>query len=96
MNNGNAIAKFALGQTITTPGALKVLAANGRAPAEFLDRHARGDWGQLSASDAQLNDAAIEYADRIMSAYDLADGGRVWVITEADRSRTCVLLPSEY
>jgi hypothetical protein len=96
METNTLNAKFALGRTVATPGALEALAANGQTPAEFLDRHVRGDWGQVCAGDGQLNDEAILNGDRILSAYILANRERLWIITEADRSSTCVLLPSEY
>jgi hypothetical protein len=89
-------AKFALGKVVATAGALEALAACGQTPAEFLDRHVCGDWGIVSPGDGQLNDAALVNGDRILSAYDMANGKRLWIITEADRRSTCVLLPSEY
>jgi hypothetical protein len=65
----------------------------------FLDRHFRGDWGDVCKEDAALNDAAVTNGSRILSSYPLdtlAEESRVWIITEADRSRTTVLFPSEY
>jgi hypothetical protein len=88
--------KFPLGSLVATPAALAVLAASGQTPAEFLDRHARGDWGEVSKGDARLNDAAVRNGERILSAYKTTDGKRIWIITEADRSSTCILLPDEY
>jgi hypothetical protein len=64
-------------------------------PAEFLDRHVRGDWGELSKADARLNDDAMKVGERILSAYTTNAGERLWTITEADRSSTCLLLPEE-
>ena len=96
LENGNATTHFPLGKVVGTPGALRVLAANGRTPAEFLDRHARGDWGQVDAEDGRINDEALRSGDRLVSAYLLAGGERIWIITEADRLCTCILLPSEY
>jgi hypothetical protein len=72
------------------------LEAAGQAPAEFLERHIRGDWGEVSKGDARLNDAAVRDGERILSAYTTKDGERLWIITEADRSSTCLLLPEEY
>jgi hypothetical protein len=89
----NGTARFALGQVVGTPGALRALAAAGKTPAEFLTRHVSGDWGDVSAETAHLNDGG---GDRILSIYALADGQCIWVLTEADRSSTCILLPSEY
>jgi hypothetical protein len=88
--------KFALGSLVATPAALEALATSGQSPAEFLSRHAAGDWGDVSAGDARLNDAAVRDGERVLSAYRTAGGVKLWVITEADRSSTCILLPSEY
>jgi hypothetical protein len=65
-------------------------------PAAFIDRHARGDWGEVSGDDWNLNDEAIENGDRLLSAYRTSKGERLWIITERDRSSTCLLLPDEY
>lgn len=62
----------------------------------YVRRHAWGDWGDVSADDAQANEAALREDARILSAYELATGERLWIITEADRSSTTVLLPDEY
>jgi hypothetical protein len=72
------------------------MAKTGHDPLEFLNRHRAGDWGDLSAEDRQANDAAVTESGRILSAYTLRDGTRIWIITEADRTSTCVLLPEEY
>ena len=88
--------RFALGQVVATPAALQALEAAGQAPAEFLERHIRGDWGEVSKGDARFNDAAVRDGERILSAYTTKDGERLWIITEADRSSTCLLLPEEY
>jgi hypothetical protein len=88
--------KFPLGALVATPGALEALERAGQSPAEFLDRHARGDWGEVSTGDARLNDAAVKNGERILSAYRTKAGERIWIITEADRSSTCILLPDEY
>jgi hypothetical protein len=63
---------------------------------EFLARHAGGDWGNVSPDDAQENDISTERGFRILSAYGLKTGTNIWIITEADRSSTCILLPEEY
>lgn len=65
-------------------------------PLEFLARHAGGDWGNVSPDDAQENDLSTEQGFRILSAYSLNNGTNIWIITEADRSSTCILLPEEY
>lgn len=87
---------FPLGQTVATPGALEALERNREAARTFLGRHQSGDWGDLDAHDRTENDRAVIQETRILSAYRLTDGTRIWVITEADRSSTCILLPDEY
>lgn len=87
---------FSLGRLVATPGALQALAASGHSPADFLARHAGGDWGEVDAEDQRLNDEALTRGERLLSAYRTAKGVRLWVITEADRSVTTLLLPEEY
>lgn len=89
-------ARFTLGQTVATPGALSALTASGQSPCEFLRRHISGDWGELDAEDQQSNEDAVLHGERLLSAYRTCTGTKLWVITEADRSSTCVLLPDEY
>src|SRR4051812_21018715 len=91
-----APAMFALGRVVATPGALAALVRSGEDPADFLARHAVGDWGEVDAGDARANDRAVRDGRRILSAYRTRLGERVWLITEADRSSTCLLLPDEY
>jgi hypothetical protein len=88
--------KFALGQILATPGALKALEESSQSPAEFLARHASADWGEVDAEDAKENELSVEQGFRILSAYRTSKGVRLWIITEADRSATTVLLPDEY
>ena len=88
--------KFSLGQVVATPGALDLLRESGENPADFLTRHVQGDWGEVCQEDRQLNDQALVDGSRVLSAYRTSKGGRLWVITEADRSSTCLLKPSEY
>ena len=93
--------QFSLGQVVATPGALDVLENAGQTVEEFLNRHHRGDWGDLSDDDAALNDEALRDGSRLLSAYHLTTGVKIWVITEAaddegDRSATTLLLPDEY
>ena len=88
--------KFDLGQLVATPGALEALQDSGQCPDDFLSRHAQGDWGGVCSEDKGLNDQALIDGSRILSAYRTLKNVRLWVITEADRSSTCVLLPSEY
>jgi hypothetical protein len=89
-------ARFPLGQTFITPGAQDALAQSGQSARAFLSRHVTGDWGDLGADDKAENDFSVDKYLRIFSAYHTADGVKVWVITEADRSATTILLPSEY
>ena len=65
-------------------------------PDKFLARHASGDGGELSESGRQANEHALERGLRVLSAYRLRTGEKVWIITEADRSSTTILLPAEY
>ena len=88
--------KFDLGQIVATPGALEALESAGQNPTEFLTRHVAGDWGELDQEDQQANNDALESGARLLSAYRTADETKIWIITEADRSSTCILLPSEY
>ena len=88
--------KFELGQTVITPGAIVALTFNSVSPQMLLHRHSHGDWGDLSEEDKALNDQAVEGEGRILSAYSLEDGTRVWIISEWDRSASTILLPSEY
>ena len=88
--------KFSLGQVVATPGALAAFEASGDSLFDYLARHQSGDWGDLTADDRYENEYALVHNLRILSAYRLSNGVRIWVITEADRSSTCVLLPDEY
>ncbi len=88
--------KFPLGHLVATPGALSALRKTGQSPTEFLDRHVSGDWGDLEAEDRQENELSLREGFRILSAYNLEDRTKIWIITEADRSSTCILLPEEY
>jgi len=84
-----------LGKVVATPGALKLLLERGEDPFDFLSRHATGDWGDLCAFDRQQNEKALRVGARIFSSY-VTSAGKVWIITEADRSITTILLPEEY
>jgi hypothetical protein len=91
-----------LGRIFATPGALQVLTAMRLSPLRLLARHVRGDWGDLDEHDREQNKLAVLTGLRVLSAYEMERtiDGRVirsfWVITEADRSSTTVLLPDEY
>ncbi len=97
--------RFALGQVVATPGALALLDRARVSPLSVLARHLRGDWGAVDAHDASLNELAVLAGSRILSSYEVRDESaetssaaaeRLWFITEADRSVTTLLLPSEY
>ena len=88
--------KFPLGQTVATPGVVEAFERNGQSPITFLRRHLRGDWGELDQEDVAENEFSLRHGLRFLSAYNLKDGPRIWIITEADRSSTTILLPSEY
>ena len=87
---------FSLGRVVATPGALDALAEAGQEPVDFLDRHACGNWGVVPEDDWALNDDALRRGGRILSSYRLANGQKLWIITEVDRSATTLLLPDEY
>lgn len=83
-----------LGQLVITPGALEVISQEEIMTA--LSRHRRGDWGIVKAEDWKENDLSLREGFRILSAYETRGGTKFWVITEADRSSTCLLIPHEY
>jgi len=88
------VAVFKLGRIVATPNALQSLA-----PADILtgiQRHQAGDWGDLDAEDRGANDRALVQGTRLLSAYRAANGTRFWIITEASRAITTVLLPEDY
>lgn len=88
--------RFRPGQVVATPGALAALGENDSDCSEYLGRHLRGDWGDLCDDDKQANDEALKEGLRLLSAYRLRDGTKIWIITEADRSVTTALLPDDY
>jgi hypothetical protein len=87
---------FSLGHVVATPGALAALREAGQHVQDFLTRHSYGDWGELTDDDWKENNFAVTRALRLLSAYPLENGTTLWVITEADRSATTLLLPEEY
>lgn len=87
---------FPLGQVVATPGALDLLRRAAVDPADLLMRHQRGDWGHVPPDDAAANTQAVVAGSRILSSYPVADGQRLWILTEADRRVTTLLLPEEY
>ena len=88
--------KFSLGHVVGTPGAMAALVASGLSPGELLRRHAAGDWGDVSAADAKANDESLVGGERLLSSYRTSNGTKIWIITEADRSATTLLLPEEH
>jgi hypothetical protein len=88
--------KFPLGATVITSNALATLAPLNVDTALLLARHLSGDWGDMTTSDKKQNDDAITNGGRIFSSYRIKDGLDVWIITEADRSVTTILLPEDY
>ena len=81
-----------LGRLLSTPGAIDAMAMAGQEPMELIIRHRTGDWGEVDAEDWTANDQAIVDGERVLSAYTLQGGARVWIITEADNSVTNVEL----
>ena len=94
--------KFPLGRTLMTQGPQRVVndptdpRLTTRLLISLFDRHQAGDWGEVGTEDWALNDSALQDGNRLLSAYTLPNGVKVWVITEWDRSATTVLLPDEY
>ena len=95
-NKQSTITRFALGQTFITPGAEEALQIAGQTATEFLRRHMSGNWGELSDEDVKENEFSLKEGLRLLSAYQTGKGQKLWIITEADRSATTILLPSEY
>lgn len=104
-SDGHPSPRFPLGRVVATPGAMALLAATSVSPLALLARHLRGDWGDVDAHDATQNEIALLSGLRLLSAYSIQSsttGGEtdaprvIWVITEADRSVTTLLLPEEY
>ena len=103
-------ARFALGQIVATPGAIRLLEKTGFSAAALINRHVHGDWGDCCNEDAKQNEFAVANGERVFSVYRLVDAARLsatpvskrsdlptlWTITEFDRSVTTLLLPSEY
>lgn len=87
---------FKLGQVVATPGALDAMQYAEQDAGALLRRHVAGDWGEVPPEDAKENAYSVNRDLRILSAYTLSTGVKLWIITEADRSSTCILLPEEY
>ena len=90
------LTSFPLGQIVLTTGAFDALAIAHQSPLALLLRHASGDWGNLCKEDQAENACALQQGGRIMSSYTLNSSQTLWIITEADRSVTTLLLPLEY
>lgn len=88
--------KFSPGSIVATPGALAALEASGDDPMAYLVRHIAGDWGDVDEQDRRENELSLVHGLRLLSAYTLNSGAKIWIVTEADRSVTTVLLPEEY
>ena len=84
--------RFPLGSIVATPGAL----ALGLDLKAYLRRHHCGDWGELDDEDKETNEEALEHGMRLLSCYQVGGGKRIYIITEADRTNSCLLLPEEY
>ena len=81
---------------MATPGALAALQEAGQGALEFIRRQVTGDWGELSEEDKQENELSVREGFRILSSYTLKSGVKIWLISEAERSMTTILLPDEY
>lgn len=86
---------FSTGQIVATKAVFSHLQQHAINALQYIERHTKGDWGDIPAEDALENIFAIENGFRILSSYTIADA-KVWIITEADRSVTTLLFPSEY
>ena len=88
---------FPLGRIVATPGAIDALTRANQQPHDFLNRHVTGDRGsELPEEDKAENEYSLQHGFRILSSYKTAAGEKLWVITEADRSVSTLLLPEEY
>jgi hypothetical protein len=90
---GTAV-KFQCGRIVLTSSALNHLSHNDIRSA--IARHQNGDWGNLTDKDRQANDQALIESKGILSVYSSGDGKPFWIVTEADRSLTTILLPEDY
>jgi hypothetical protein len=88
--------RFGLGVVVATLGAPEVLGNLEVSPSELVERHASGDWGDIPLEDVLENEYSLKYGFRVFSSYPLPNGERIWILTEADRSSTCLILPREY
>ena len=96
MNCLPTIPLFPAGRIVATPGALRLLEHANKSPLELLSRHLRGDWGDLCQDDKTENELSLKCGFRLMSSYQVTDTEKLWILTEADRSVTTLLLLAEY
>ena len=87
---------FEMGKIYITRGAVEALKESNQNGNDFLKRHQNGDWGIVDKRDENENEISVTQGFRILSAYMTNKGEKLWIITEADRSSTTILLPSEY
>lgn len=85
---------FATGRLFATRGVVGAIPVSEQVAA--LRRHVQGDWGDVGQEDWQANEQALVNGSRLFSVYFASNGEKFWIITEADRSSTTMLLPSEY
>lgn len=88
--------KFPLGYVVATPAAMAAIIAAGQSTYDFLRRHVHCDWGEVGEEDRRANEEALQAGERLLSVHRTKRGLKVWVLTEADRSATTILLPHEY
>jgi hypothetical protein len=87
---------FDLGRTVATPAAIEALQESNVSASSLLIRHHCGDWGDLCHEDITRNNSALRLGSRLFSSYQITENIKIWVITEADRSVTTLLLPHDY
>jgi hypothetical protein len=86
--------KFVFGRIVSTPNALDQIPNDEMLNA--LSRHLQGDWGSLDPEDLNANERALKHGGRLFSSYRSIQNVKFWIITEADRSATTILLPEDY
>ncbi len=102
MSSSKQVGRFHLGTIVATPGSLEALKRNNMTGIELIARHIAGDWGELDAEDHKANEDSLKTGARLLSAYHLPDGTKIWIITDAEiddehhRQATTFLLPGEY
>ena len=86
--------KFSPGSIVATPGVLEAFRASGESPLVFLERHLAGDWGDVDEHDRHENELSLQHGWRLLSAYTLTNGTKIWIITEATRAHTTQARPT--